>query len=335
MTAGSGAPGGGAPGATSGLGLGVGSGTAGTGMGQAANAATGPMGFNMGNVSSSALGANSGNAMGVGPAASPTSSTTSSSTPVQNANQNAQNSNAVLGLSNIGQSISTTPTSVLGSTTATGEGMGFQVPPVNTVMSSTLGVPVTFGEGMGEGASGFVTHGNLSGQVAGTPIMSSDISNAETMNTLGDIATPLSVIAPSMLGAILGFFGETASAQTPANVANTRGALALAGPGMGAPPAAFGGNPSRLSNIMGLSNTYSPTVTANYSQPTTPEVQALVEAFAEAPQPLADPVTGVQPFSTPVQNTLIDSLLQNALAQIEANREFSPPIQNTTQQTVV
>tara|TARA_R110001583_G_scaffold194221_1_gene364665 strand:- start:595 stop:1599 length:1005 start_codon:yes stop_codon:yes gene_type:complete len=334
MTAGSGAPGGGAPGATSGLGLGVGSGTAGTGMGQAANAATGPMGFNMGNVSSSALGLGQGSAMGMGPSG-PASSSTSVATPVQNANQNAQNSNAVLGLSNIGQSISTTPTSVLGSTTATGEGMGFQVPPVNTVMSSTLGVPVTFGEGMGEGASGFVTHGNLSGQVAGTPIMSSDISNAETMNTLGDIATPLSVIAPSMLGAILGFFGETASAQTPANVANTRGALALAGPGMGAPPAAFGGNPSRLSNIMGLSNTYSPTVTANYSQPTTPEVQALVEAFAEAPQPLADPVTGVQPFSTPVQNTLIDSLLQNALAQIEANREFSPPIQNTTQQTVV
>jgi hypothetical protein len=343
MTAGSGAPGGGAPGATSGLGLGVGSGTAGTAMGPAANAATGPFGFNQGNVSSIALGANSGNAMGVGPASSPSSST-SVATPVQNANQNAQNSNAVLGLSNIGQSISTTPTSVLGSTTATGEGMGFQVPSVNSVVSSALGVPVMFGEGMGEGASGNVTHGNLSGQVAGTPITQADVANAEMANQLGDAVSvlgdlgipPISPMPPSVLSvpsAILGFLGQMASAQTAQNVANTRGALALAGPP--GPTSAFGGNPSRLSNIMGLSNTYSPTVTANYSQPTTPQAQALVEAFAAAPQPLADPVTGVQPLSAPVQNTLIDSLLQNALAQIEANREFSPPIQNTTQQTVV
>jgi len=346
MTAGSGAPGGGAPGATSGLGLGVGSGTAGTAMGPAANAATGPFGFNQGNVSSIALGANSGNAMGVGPAASPTSSSTSVATPVQNANQNAQNSNAVLGLSNIGQSISNAPTSVLGSTTATGEGMGFQVPSVNSVVSSALGVPVMFGEGMGEGASGNVTHGNLSGQVAGTPITQADVSFAEMANQLGDSVSmlgdlgipPISPTPPSIVSlpaAILGFLGQMGSLTTPGVVANTRGAMALAGPGMGAPPAAFGGNPSRLSNIMGLSNTYSPTVTANYSQPTTPQAQALVEAFAAAPQPLADPVTGVQPLSAPVQNTLIDSLLQNALAQIEANREFSPPIQNTTQQTVV
>jgi hypothetical protein len=327
MTAGSGAPGGGAPGATSGLGLGVGSGTAGTGMGQAAMA---PMGFNMGNVSSSALGLGQGNAMGVGPAASPASSSTSSSTPVQNANQSAQNSNTVMGLSNQGQTTAV-PTSVLANTTTSNQGLGFQVPPVNAVMSSTLGVPVTTTDG------GFVTHGNLSGQVAGTPIMSSDVANAEMMNSLGDAASTLSVVTPSIVSAILGFFGDTASATTPGLVANTRGAIALAGPGMGAPSAASGGNPlTGTGHPMGLNtgspgSTPSPAVTA----PTTPQIQALIEAFAAAPQPQADPVTGIQPLSDPVQSTLIDLILQNALAQIEANKEFSPPIQNTTQQTVV
>ena len=339
MTAGSGAPGGGAPGATSGLGLGVGSGTAGASMGPAANAATGPMGFNQGNVSSIALGANSGNAMGVGPAASPTSSSTSVATPVQNANQNAQNSNAVLGLSNIGQSISNAPTSVLGSTTATGEGLGFQVPPVNAVMSSTLGVPVTTTDG------GFVTHGNLSGQVAAEPILPSDIETAKWFNDLVD--NPLGKMMSSKnpplptLTSFLGkFLAQAAEAQTPGLVASTRGAIALAGPGMGAPPAAFGGNPlTGTGHPMGLNtgssgSTPSPTVTA----PTTPEVQALVEAFAAAPQPLADPVTGVQPLSAPVQNTLINPVLQNALAQptqqsgVLPNRVFSPQIQNILQQ---
>mgnify|MGYP003647059385 CR=1 FL=1 len=350
MTAGSGAPGTG-PGAGGGAAQGMSSsGVAGSamGMGQAANAATGPMGFNQGNVSSAALGMGQGNAMGVGPASSPSSST-SVATPVQNANQNAQNSNAVLGLSNIGQSISNAPTSVLGNTTATGEGMGFQVPSVNSVVSSTLGVPVMFGEGMGEGASGNVTHGNLSGQVAGTPITPADVANAEMANQLGDSVSmlgdlgipPISPTPPSVLSvpaAILGFLGQMASAQTAQNVANTRGALALAGPP--GPTSAFGGNPlTGTGNPMGLTtgspgSTPFPTVTA----PTTPEVQALVEAFAAAPQPLADPVTGVQPFSTPVQNTLIDSILQNALAQptqqggVLFNRAFEPQIENILQQ---
>ena len=362
MTAGSGAPGGGAPGATSGLGLGVGSGTAGTAMGPAANAATGPFGFNQGNVSSIALGANSGNAMGVGPASSP-SSTTSVANPVQNANQNAQNSNAVLGLSNIGQSISNAPTSVLGSTTATGEGLGFQVPPVNAVMSSTLGVPVTTTDG------GFVTHGNLSGQVAAEPILPSDIETAKWFNDLVDnpLGKMLSSKNPPLptITSFLGkFLAQAAEAQTPQNVASTRAALALAGPP--GPSAAFGGNPlTGTGHPMGLNtgssgSTPSPTVTA----PTTPEVQALVEAFAAAPQPLADPVTGVQPLSAPVQNTLIDVVLQNALAQLQPtqqggvlpnrvfdplldrefipipdrefgpipNRVFDPQIQNTVQQ---
>ena len=362
MTAGSGAPGGGAPGATSGLGLGVGSGTAGTAMGPAANAATGPFGFNQGNVSSIALGANSGNAMGVGPASSP-SSTTSVATPVQNANQNAQNSNAVLGLSNIGQSISNAPTSVLGSTTATGEGLGFQVPPVNAVMSSTLGVPVTTTDG------GFVTHGNLSGQVAAEPILPSDIETAKWFNDLVDnpLGKMLSSKNPPLptITSFLGkFLAQAAEAQTPQNVASTRAALALAGPP--GPSAAFGGNPlTGTGHPMGLNtgssgSTPSPTVTA----PTTPEVQALVVAFAAAPHPLADHVTVVQPLSAPVQNTLIDVVLQNALAQLQPtqqggvlpnrvfdplldrefipipdrefgpipNRVFDPQIQNTVQQ---
>jgi hypothetical protein len=348
MTAGSGAPGGGAPGATSGLGLGVGSGTA-MGMGPGASTtsmglgqtSTGPMGFNQGNVSSAALGMGQGNAMGVGPASSPSSST-SVATPVQNANQNAQNSNAVLGLSNIGQSLGKAPTSVLGNTTAQSGHFGFQVPPVNAVMSSTLGVPVTTTDG------GFVTHGNLSGQVAGTPITPADVANAEMANQLGDSVSmlgdlgipPISPTPPSVLSvpaAIFGFLAQMASAQTAQNVANTRGAIALAGPGMGAPSAAFGGNPlTGTGHPMGL-NTGSSGSTP-YSLPATPEVQALVEAFAAAPQPLADPVTGVQPFSTPVQNTLIDSILQNALAQptqqggVLPNRVFEPQIENILQQ---
>ena len=272
-----------------------------------------------------------------------------SSTPVQNANQNAQQAN--LGLSNIGQSLGKAPASVLGNTTAQSGHFGFQVPPVNAVVSSTLGVPVTTTDG------GPVTHGNLSGQVAGTPITQADVANAEMANQLGDSVSmlgdlgipPISPTPPSVLSvpaAILGFLGQMASAQTAQNVANTRGALALAGPP--GPPAAFGGNPlTGTGHPMGLNtgssgSTPSPAVTA----PTTPEVQALVEAFAAAPQPLADPVTGVQPLSAPVQNTLIDVVLQNALAQPTqqgsvlpnrvfsplSNRVFNPQIQNVIQQ---
>ena len=352
MTAGSGAPGTSAgPGGGAAQGMSS-SGVAGSAMGMG-QAAVAPMGFNRGNVSSSALGLGQGNAMGVGPAASPASS--SASTPVQNANQNAQNSNApttIFGLSNQGQTVAQ-PTSVLGNTTATNQGLGFTVPPVNAVVSSTLGVPVTFGEGMGEGASGNVTHGNLSGQVAGTPITPADVSFAEMANQLGDSVSmlgdlgipPISPTPPSILSipaAILGFLGQMGSLTTPGVVANTRGAMALAGPGMGAPTSAFGGNPlTGTGHPMGLNtgssgSTPSPAVTA----PTTPEVQALVEAFAAAPQPLADPVTGVQPLSAPVQNTLINPVLQNALAQLQPtqqsgvlpNRVFSPQIQNIIQQ---
>ena len=324
MTAGSGAPGGGAPGATSGLGLGVGSGTA-MGMGPGASTtsmglgqtSTGPMGFNQGNVSSAALGMGQGNAMGVGPASSPSSST-SVATPVQNANQNAQNSNAVLGLSNIGQSLGKAPTSVLGNTTAQSGHFGFQVPPVNAVMSSTLGVPVTTTDG------GFVTHGNLSGQVAGTPITPADVANAEMANQLGDSVSmlgdlgipPISPTPPSVLSvpaAIFGFLAQMASAQTAQNVANTRGAIALAGPGMGAPSAAFGGNPNTgTGHPMGL--TY-----GGYSPPTTSGIARLLPTLQSVtPAPIEpEPVVSAAPVA-PV----------TTLLQTDPREEgFSPSIQ--------
>jgi hypothetical protein len=354
MTAGSGAPGGGAPGAVAGLGLGTGgyggsvapspygqgrSTTTSQGRGQTTSqgrgqTSFGPMGFNTGNVSS------------LGQSTSSTPSSTPSPTPVQNANQNAQNANApttIYGLSNQGQTVAQ-PTSVLGSTTATSQGMGFMVPSVNAVTSSTLGVPVTTSEGVP------VQHGNLSGKVAGTTVIPSDVVTAETMNTLGDMAGPLgdfglppiTPLPPSVMSvpsAILGFFAEAAQAQTPQNVANTRAALALSPPSQ----SPFGGTTdSSYAHPMGLNTTSRPNTpsygTVNRAEPAR---EQLVQAIASASPRDPDPVTGIAPLPTPVATGVIDTILQNALAKLQptqqvqsatSNRVFNPQIQKIIQQ---
>ena len=99
------------------------------------------------------------------------------------------------------------------------------------IVTTTDGTPVTTTDGVP------VMHGNLSGRVANTAILSSDIANANFFNQLGESTEGI----PNMM---LAFLSQMARAQTPQNVANTRGAMALAGPGMGAPSASFGGGPA-------------------------------------------------------------------------------------------
>jgi len=99
------------------------------------------------------------------------------------------------------------------------------------IVTTTDGTPVTTTDGVP------VMHGNLSGRVANTAIIPSDIANAQFFNQLGEATDGI----PNMM---LAFFSQMAQAQTPQNVANTRGAMALAGPGMGAPSASFGGGPA-------------------------------------------------------------------------------------------
>ena len=104
------------------------------------------------------------------------------------------------------------------------------------IVTTSEGNPVTTTDGVP------VMHGNLSGRVANTAILPSDIANAQFFNQLGDTISPLTSQVPlSLTSALLGFFAQMAQAQTPQNVANTRGALALAGPSMGSPSATFGG----------------------------------------------------------------------------------------------
>ena len=284
----------------------------------------GPFGFNMGNVSAQALGLGLGNAMGVGPAMSSIGSNNAAIAAQQA--QQAQQAN--LGLSNIGQMSAEAPPPPAHAQ------YGGEAPastPVNAVMSSTLGVPVTFGEGMGEGASGFVTHGNLSGQVAGTPITEGDVAFAEMANQLGDAVSvlgdlgipPISPAPPSVLSvpsAMLGFFAQMASAQTAQNVANTRGAMALAGPGMGAPSAAHGGDSGARYNYIGA-----PTVSyGGYRPPSTSGVSQLLNAAVSEPIPAPiepEPVVSAAPVSTPVAPV-------TTLLQTDPREEgFSPAIQ--------
>ena len=356
MTAGSGAPGGGAPGAVAGLGLGTGgyggsvapspygqgrSTTTTQGRGQTSSqgrgqTSFGPMGFNTGNVSS------------LGQSTSSTPSSTPSPTPVQNANQNAQNANAlsqssIYGLSNQGISVVAQPTSVLGATTAQSGNFGFQVPSVNTVTSSTLGVPVTTSEGVP------VTHSNLSGEVAGTNVIPSDIANAKFFNNAAEVANPLGDGLPGIMpmppsitsvpAAMVAFFAQMAQAQTPQNVANTRAALALSPPSQ----SPFGGTTdSSYAHPMGLNTTSRPNTpsygTVNRAEPAR---EQLAQAIASASPRDPDPVTGIAPLPTPVATGVVDTILQNALAKLQptqqvqgvtSNRVFNPQIQKIIQQ---
>jgi len=349
MTAGSGAPGT-SPGPGGGAAQGLSSpGQAGTAMGMTTGQFGGPMGITPLSVqqsghSTSALGPS---AMGMGPSTSTTSSSTTSPTPVQNANQIAQNANqnALAQSSTYALSNSIAPPiSVLGATTAQSGNFGFQVPSANTVTSSTLGVPATNSEGIP------VTHSNLSGEVAGTNVIPSDIANAKFFNNLAEVASPLGdfglpPIMPtppsitSVPAAITAFFAEMAQAQTPQNVANTRAALALSPPSQ----SPFGGTTdSDYSHPMGLNRTYRPNTpsygTVNRAEPAR---EQLAQAIASAPPRDPDPVTGIAPLPTPVATGVVDTILQNALAKLQptrqvqgatSNRVFNPQIQKIIQQ---
>ena len=107
-----------------------------------------------------------------------------------------------------------------------GDGSGFGI------VTTTDGTPVTTLDGVP------VQHANLSGRVANTAIIPADIANAKFFNQLGEATEGI----PNM---VLAFLSQMAQAQTPQNVANTRGAIALAGPGMGAPSGPAGGQYAR------------------------------------------------------------------------------------------
>jgi len=187
------------------------------------------------------------------------------------------------------------------------------------IVTTTDGIPVTTTDGVP------VMHGNLSGRVANTAIIPSDVTTADAFTNLGDSVSmlgdlgipPISPTPPSLFSmpaAILGFLGQMASAQTAQNVANTRGAIALAGPGMGAPSAAFGGNPNTgTGHPMGL--TY-----GGYSPPTTSGINRLLQSVTPAPiEP--EPVVSAAPVSTPVAPV-------TTLLQTDPREEgFSPSIQ--------
>ena len=186
------------------------------------------------------------------------------------------------------------------------------------IVTTTDGTPVTTTEGVP------VMHGNLSGRAANTAITQADTTTAQFFNNLGDSLgmlgdlgiPPISPTPPSLFSipsAILGFFAQMASAQTAQNVANTRGAMALAGPGMGAPSAAFGGNPNTgTGHPMGL--TY-----GGYSPPTTSGIARLLPTLQSVtPAPIEpEPVVSAAPVA-PV----------TTLLQTDPREEgFSPSIQ--------
>tara|TARA_R110002020_G_C16266069_1_gene770807 strand:- start:1024 stop:2067 length:1044 start_codon:yes stop_codon:yes gene_type:complete len=340
MTAGSGAPGtspGPGGGAAAGIGTGgYGGSVAPSGYGQNPGPfGITPMSVQQSGHSTSALGPS---AMGVGPA--PSSNV--SSTPVQNANQNAQNANALSPTYALGDGVGPVP-SVLGATTAQSGHLGFQVPPANTVTSSTLGVPATNSEGIP------VTHSNLSGEVAGTAILPSDIANAKFFNNAAEVANPLGDGLPGIMpmppsitsvpAAMIAFFAQMAQAQTPQNVANTRAALALSPPSQ----SPFGGTTDfNYSHPMGLSRTSRPNTpsygTVNRAEPAR---EQLAQAIASASPRDPDPVTGIAPLPTPVATGVVDTIFQNALAKLQptrqvqgvtSNRVFNPQIQKIIQQ---
>jgi hypothetical protein len=164
------------------------------------------------------------------------------------------------------------------------------------VVTTADGTPVTTTDGVP------VMHGNLSGRVANTAILPSDIANAKFFNQLGDAISPLSNVSM-----IVSFLAQMAQAQTPQNVANTRGAIALAGPGQGAPSGPAGGQ---------------------YARPVDPKTKSrvpteLIDAIRNA---AVKPPGTIKVSTDPVQVT---SPLSQGLANVIASQtgRFSPAVE--------
>tara|TARA_R100000315_G_scaffold60727_1_gene37752 strand:+ start:2971 stop:3993 length:1023 start_codon:yes stop_codon:yes gene_type:complete len=164
------------------------------------------------------------------------------------------------------------------------------------IVTTQDGTPVTTTDGVP------VMHGNLSGRVANTAILPSDIANAKFFNQLGDAISPLSNVSM-----IVSFLAQMAQAQTPQNVANTRGAIALAGPGQGAPSGPAGGQ---------------------YARPVDPKTKSrvpteLIDAIRNA---AVKPPGTIKVSTDPVQVT---SPLSQGLANVIASQtgRFSPAVE--------
>jgi hypothetical protein len=177
------------------------------------------------------------------------------------------------------------------------------------IVTTTDGTPVTTTEGIP------VVHANLSGRVANTAIIPSDIANAKFFNQLGDTVSPLTSKVPlSLPAAILGFFAQMAQAQTPQNVANTRGAIALAGPGMGAPSGPAGGQYARPQISYG-----------GY----TPPAKSAIAQFLQSAAPQTVPATAQDPV---VSTAPVNTAPVTALLQVDPEEEgFSPAVQRIRQ----
>jgi hypothetical protein len=194
------------------------------------------------------------------------------------------------------------------------------------IVTTTDGTPVTTTDGVP------VMHGNLSGRVANTAITKADVANAKFFNQVADTISPLTSKVPlSLPAAILGFFAQMAQAQTPQNVANTRGAIALAGPGMGAPSAAFGGGPtSDYSNPMGLNTTSRPNTRPQISYGGyTPPAKSAIAQFLQSAAPQTVPATAQDPV---VSTAPVNTAPVTALLQVDPEEEgFSPAVQRIRQ----
>ena len=174
------------------------------------------------------------------------------------------------------------------------------------IVTTQDGTPVTTTDGVP------VMHGNLSGRVANTAILPSDIANAKFFNQVADTISPLTSKVPlSLTSAILGFFAQMAQAQTPQNVANTRGAIALAGPGMGAPSGPAGGQYAR------------PVDPKTKSRVPTELIDAIRNAAVETPGTIkvsTDPVQVTSPLSQGLAN-VIASQTGRFSPEVESIRE--------------
>tara|TARA_R100000808_G_scaffold8817_1_gene24696 strand:- start:460 stop:1473 length:1014 start_codon:yes stop_codon:yes gene_type:complete len=168
------------------------------------------------------------------------------------------------------------------------------------VVTTADGTPVTTTDGVP------VMHGNLSGRVANTAILPSDIANAKFFNQLGDAISPLSNVSM-----IVSFLAQMAQAQTPQNVANTRGAIALAGPGQGAPSGPAGGQYAR------------PVDPKTKSRVPTELIDAIRNAAVETPGAIkvsTDPVQVTSPLSQGLAN-VIASQTGRFSPEVESIRE--------------
>jgi len=121
---------------------------------------------------------------------------------------------------------------------------------------------------------------------------------------------------------MLAFFSQMAQAQTPQNVANTRGALAIAGPSMGSPSASFGG-PGQG----GL-------LPSQYARPVDPKTKSrvpteLIDAIKNVAAPQTVPATAQDPV---VSTAPVNTAPVTALLQVDPREEgFSPAIQRIRQ----